>query len=281
MLNNLQTLEALALPIQKRMASPLEPAALEAFGLPQVSDPKPQPRSPLADFIYQVLDHITRDATDLGFVRTTSRVCRLHQHVTKNVTLINEYLDPDLMYEIKYLREAMEDDLKDRIVFFPEQSKVQFYGRPKLFGDATFDAFEHLRKDIIAAGNCYATDNHTACVFHLMRIIEQAVRMLARRFRVKVKRPLDYEDWKAIAKGLNIKLENLRNSTRGAKREKELAFYNDAADRCQFFKELWRDNVMHSRTNYEEHQATDIFFRVRGFVELLAARKRKRKIGTP
>ncbi len=54
----------------------------------------------------------------------------------------------ELSVELRALREALEDDLKRRIVFFPTQEQVNYYhhGEQKLFGDAVYDVFESARK---------------------------------------------------------------------------------------------------------------------------------------
>jgi hypothetical protein len=106
-----------------------------------------------------------------------------------------------------------------------------------------------------------------------MRIVEQAIRLLAKRLNVRgLKADLDYEDFKHIQTELRKKLEVLRNSRRGKRREREIDFYADLADRCQYFKEMWRDNVMHSRRNYGNDDAARILTRVRELLERMSER---------
>lgn len=106
-----------------------------------------------------------------------------------------------------------------------------------------------------------------------MRVAEQAIRILARKLRVRgLKTDLDYEDFKRIQTELNKKLTQLRNSRRGKKREREIEFYADVADRCQYFKEMWRDNVMHSRKSYDTGEAAGILTRVSELMQRLAER---------
>ncbi len=97
--------------------------------------------------------------------------------------------------------------------------------------------------------------------------------MLAKKLHVKGLKPdLEYEDFRHIQDEIAIKLRALRNSPRGKKREREIDYYADLADRCQYFKEMWRDNVMHSRRNYDRNQAASILTRVQEFTQRMAER---------
>jgi hypothetical protein len=221
--------------------------------------------SMLSQMIMRQLDILEAEAKELNLKRTHDRLDRIRGHLKSN-TKINEHTS----HEIRVLREALEDDLTELRIFIPSIEQAKYHYRPKLFGEKVYDAFPSARNDIMEAGNCYSTDNSTACVFHLMRVTEHALRELARKVRVKLKRPIDFEDWKNIAGAINDKLKKLRNSKRGPQRQAEIDFYADAADRCQYFKELWRDNIMHSRTNYDQLQALSVLNRLQEFMQKLA-----------
>ena len=52
--------------------------------------------------------------------------------------------------------------------------------------------------DIIEAGNCYALNRPTACVFHLMRVIPYGMAALTKLLKVKLPKPIDLLEWQAI-----------------------------------------------------------------------------------
>jgi len=216
------------------------------------------------------------DAREMGLPRTKARIERLQKSwMPGEPTSLSK---DEIAFEAKVLLQAFEDDLKDVSVFVPSPARAELYSESeesKMFGETVNKAFRSLRFDIREANNCYATDNYTACVFHLMRITEQALRLLAKKLRVQLKKQLDYADWIDIQKGINDKLKTVRSTPRGPKRDAEYEFYSDAADHCQHFKELWRDNVMHSRTRYDEPKAREIMTRVRGFLDSLALKIRE------
>jgi hypothetical protein len=59
-------------------------------------------------------------------------------------------------------------------LFYVPQDKLKFYNKTDLFGDEFKTKFPSANVEIIEAGNCFAFDRFTACVFHLMRAMEIA-----------------------------------------------------------------------------------------------------------
>jgi hypothetical protein len=49
--------------------------------------------------------------------------------------------------------------------------------------------------------------------------------------------------------------------------------YSDAADHCEFMKDIWRNNVSHTRKAYSDPEAVAVLQRVREFMEFLAVNR--------
>ena len=183
----------------------------------------------------------------------------------------------ELSVELRALREALEDDLKRRIVFFPTQEQVNYYhhGEQKLFGDAVYDVFESARNDIREAGNCYATDNFTACVFHLMRVAERGMRALAVHLKINKtgKHPREFAEWGRVCGALKKKVEQLQQRKgRSAHKSMLLQRYADAASQADYINEIWRKELAHTRrtTPYNQPEAMSVLVRVHEFMQSLA-----------
>ena len=56
----------------------------------------------------------------------------------------------------------------------------------QLFGDDVARAFPSSKGDIDEAGKCLALDRGTACVFHLMRILEIGLQLLAAKLGISL-----------------------------------------------------------------------------------------------
>jgi hypothetical protein len=280
----IRQLERLAEPIRPAATNPTLPTPLASppqLITPQpsapveVTEPATPPPPPFADYVSVQLNRVAALAQALKFKRTLSQLGHMAEYMQNRRTraAISAWRDERLPHDLRFLRQSFNDDLSEQPIYLPSASKGTWYAHEKPFGDTVYNAFPTLRQDLKDAGNCFATDNSTGCVFHLMRVVEQAFRILARKLRVSNLKPdLDYEDFKRIYSELNEKLKQLRNSKRGKKREAEINFYADVADRCQYFKEMWRDNVMHSRKTYESDQAAAILSRVQELMNRLAER---------
>ncbi len=148
--------------------------------------------------------------------------------------------------------------------------QAEYYRNPKLLGPKVFSAFESARLDISEAGNCYATDNFTACVFHLMRVTECGMRVLAKDLKINRvgKHPLLYAEWGRVCIALETKIKALQNKPgRGSRKSIGLKRYADAASQVHFINDIWRKDVSHTREPYNQPEALNAMTRVREFME--------------
>lgn len=177
----------------------------------------------------------------------------------------------DLAIEAKVLRELIKSALSNRLLLFipPHKAKVLFQDR--WFSVESYEAYPTARDDMMGARMCYAVDQNTASVFHSVRVAEHAMRSLAIKLKVKTKRPLEHEEWGKVLEALEKKLNALRASKRGAKRERQIRFFASAFRHLQFLNDLWRREVAHARNAapYSEHQALDALQHVRDLLNLL------------
>ncbi|HZL30917.1 MAG TPA: hypothetical protein VFC54_07645 [Pseudolabrys sp.] len=165
-----------------------------------------------------------------------------------------------------HLRDRVQDELQNEWYFQVDRAEAQFYGKKTLFGDHVATKFKDAAYDIENAGNCLALQQPTACVFHLMRSMEVALRSLGTRLHVKIG-PKD-----TIGKILNDitpKLNAMPDQTESQKRKKER--WAEARANLFHVKQAWRDNSMHGKQRYDRAHAYAIFMAVRTFMAHLAS----------
>jgi hypothetical protein len=177
------------------------------------------------------------------------------------------------------LEEFIHDALEERHFAYIEPSKAKFFEQDELFGNGVALSFPSTAADIKDAGNCLASGLDTAAVFHLMRIAERGLRILARDRRVKIKKTkLDYAEWQTVIDGITKKIEEMAKARRGPKKSEALEFYRGALGEFYAFKDAWRNHVMHSRERYDENQALSAFQHVSEFMKRLSTRLSEAKI---
>jgi hypothetical protein len=155
----------------------------------------------------------------------------------------------------------------------------KYFEQERLFGDAVYETFEKARQDIKDSGNCLAAGLSTACVFHLTRVAEFGLRHIAAKVGVKLKdkgkpQPIEYATWDKVITAIQIKIKDARQLPQGPQKIRRLAFFSDAAEQCSYIKDLWRNEVSHTRKRYNENEALRVMQRIRDFLQLLTGEPR-------
>ncbi len=165
-----------------------------------------------------------------------------------------------------------EKELKGKLFFYISSDRAVFWPtetQPHLFDETVADTFPDANQDIAAAGRCLALNEGTACVFHLMRVLEHGLRPIATHFSV----PFSLDSWHKVIKGIEDAIETLRNKRGLTEADRQdITFYSEAATQFRHFKDAWRNHVTHARTVYTPNEAESIFNHVKEFMQHQAAR---------
>jgi hypothetical protein len=180
--------------------------------------------------------------------------------------------------EIEGIRLSVIEELKGcKFAHIPMPS-VQYFERDALFGPDVDEAFPSVDTELKQAGTCIALDLHTAAVFHLMRAVELALRILARGLGVNKigSKDLEYCGLDpligAVDNAIQSELKVVNQGTGGNQRQKDSEYYGGLLSDVRFFGDDIRNPVSHSRKSYNPHSAEEAFDHVRGFLQRLATR---------
>jgi hypothetical protein len=169
----------------------------------------------------------------------------------------------DVRHHLHILREALEDELQTRLVFFmPAGRAIHYIGGQGLLGDEVIKRFPDLGTDIEEAGKCLGCGRSTAAVFHLMRVLEVGVQSFGATFNVA---STDQKNWQPILNEVNTALNAMPKSDPGRARFAELVTLLTAV------KFAWRNEVMHPKGVYTEEEAEEIFRATKSFMRKIAA----------
>ncbi len=156
----------------------------------------------------------------------------------------------------------METHLFMRV--FPD--RAEFYERDDLFGATVANNFTNAKRDIREAGSCYAADRNTACVMHLMRVLEVGLSVLAAQVGIS----FDRRNWENVINDIEAETRKINGPHAGADWKARQEFYSGAAKDFRYFKNAWRNHAMHYREHYEAPEAKSILDHVRAFMVQLA-----------
>lgn len=172
----------------------------------------------------------------------------------------------DLLEKHNSIHSRIEDELKGSHFLYVEPRDVPYFnGGPLLFGPEVAAKF-NLSEDIESAGKCLALGQPTACVFHLMRIMEAALHRLGKVLEVKFQPGT--QSWFQICNEAAKAAVNRPAKT--AKQKARNAALGAAASHLQTVRLAWRNEVMHPKATYTQEQASEVFAATRTFMTHLA-----------
>jgi hypothetical protein len=185
---------------------------------------------------------------------------------------------------LKPILDGIQNNLNSRAFMYIPAERAKYWQNFDILGEDFILGFPRAAVfEMLEIGYCFAAGRNTACVFHSIRVAEYGLRKLAKKLHVSVsdkdkKHPLEYADWDKVITAIRNKILEIRTLPRGPRKEKKLQFYSGLADQCEYMKDIWRNEIMHSRRRYNEAEALAVITRVRDFVEPLAKIDAKTKI---
>lgn len=179
--------------------------------------------------------------------------------------------------ELKVLRESIEADINQHLFVEIKPNKAQDvsdFESGKWLG--IICEFPSVQDDIHSAIECYALEQNTACVFHLMRVAEVGLRRLARRMNVSLpkKKSLEWAEWHAILKAMKDKTKKRARKKHGSAADVRLEFYRNALGEFYGFEDAYRNHVVRAHEKYDEYEAASLLVRVHGLMTRLALKRR-------
>lgn len=156
-------------------------------------------------------------------------------------------------------------ELEGRKYYGPLPDVADLYEQPELFGREVFTAFPSANDDIYEAGMCLALERSTACVMHLMRAHEVALKALAKAVGVT-----SQNDWGRYLSEIEKELDR-RTKAAGARTPDE-QFYAEAGANFDRLRRAYRNPTMHPDKSYSQGQAKDIMQATKAFMTHLATK---------
>jgi hypothetical protein len=187
-----------------------------------------------------------------------------------SIKRIKDCLSQDAQISFSGIKKSFEeldnriiDEMEARKFFSIEPSKQELLTND-LFGKQVAEAFPSAEQDIKHAGKCLAFEEWTASVFHSMRVLEIGLSVLAKDVGIT---KIDYRNWESLIHEVET---NIKTASGGDKVKEQ--FYSEAALQFRYFKNAWRNHVMHVRDTYDEQRAETIFGHVRECMVHLATK---------
>ena len=208
----------------------------------------------------------------LGFLEERCKEVGILKVSDEIAWIINDLPGCDMkraQYHIEHLSKRILSELKDPEFIYVPADKAIWYGKADLFGAKVSEKLLRVTEDISRAGDCYALGQNTACVFHLMRVMEHCVQRFGKKLKVEI--DTSRESWYQIMLHVNGKVGELPGGLKSTKAQNaKKQKYALAADRLDHVRLVWRNDVMHPKATYDDKEALEVLTSVKSFLTDLA-----------
>lgn len=181
--------------------------------------------------------------------------------------------DAVLEARLREIHKGLEANIENRKFMYVPAEQAKYWESPFLRGFLK-DFPEAATIELVETGNCYAAGRATACVFHCMRVAEYGLRKIARQVGVSLRdrgkpQPIEFATWDKVITAINNKIVSTRQLSLSARKNNRLQYYSDVADNATWIRDLWRNEISHSRKIYNLAEAEGVMDRVRDFLQLI------------
>jgi hypothetical protein len=166
------------------------------------------------------------------------------------------------------LKERLVDEMESMVFFSIEKNRQPLLVDKNPFGTEIADAFPSAIIDIEEAGKCLAFERATACVFHLMRVMEVGLRVFGDTLKLPAS---TNRTWDSILKKCDEECQK-PFAQKSSEWKSDEPFFAGATAMLHSVKDAWRNPTMHVEKVYTEEQAEEIWNAVRGFMRHLATK---------
>jgi len=187
-------------------------------------------------------------------------------------------ITPDMLGDaadakIDSIQSLLRKELEERLFFYVPKERAAFYDNEDLCGLSVAFKFPNAVHDIVEAGNCYALDRPTACVFHLMRVLPYGMEELAKKLGVNYATDITALDWNGIIQPLEKAIRAIQQSAqRSAEKMEDMKHYSEIVQHLYFCKDAWRNHISHGREPYDLPKAKSVLDHTSLIMNLLAER---------
>lgn len=160
---------------------------------------------------------------------------------------------------------AIQVRLGDDLFFRIAENQRPFYDK-LLLTPAAEIAFPSAVRDMQEAGRCFALDQFTACVLHLMRALEFPLGAMVKALKFTPSSP----NWEQVINECEREIRKISPLTNGPDWKQDEQFYSEAALHFRFVKNAWRNHAVHGRDTYDGRETREIMTHVRSFMDQLS-----------
>ena len=165
------------------------------------------------------------------------------------------------------LQQYIQDELEETQLWQVSREQLKYLAIDP-FKLAEQSKFAPAHRDIEEASKCLAFDRGTACVFHLMGVMDCGVRALGESLNDPNLNPRRNPTWETILRKCDNELREPLAKRCDEWRQDDM-FFSTATANLRAVKDAWRNPSLHVERDYTRSEAEDVWNAVRAFMRHL------------
>lgn len=171
------------------------------------------------------------------------------------------------------LRERIQDELEGKPIYYIPSHVDLLEEAVDSFGIDVAIVFHRAQYDIEESAKCLALRRSTACVFHLMRVLEVGITGVRKALGLPDPIKDAERNWGVILRNLRDEVDKRRKlPNKTPEQISQNQFFSEVIASLDAVRHAWRNATMHVERKYTEEEAEHIFNVVKGFMKNLASR---------
>lgn len=178
------------------------------------------------------------------------------------------YTYGQLAHTLQEMERRLNHELSRELFIHIPKAKATLYANPNIFGGQVLARFPSASFDIEEAAKCFALGRDTACVMHLMKVMEVALRAVGTAIGIP---DPSKANWQQVIDQVNQQIKQ-KASLKNPSWLSQESFFKEVTAHLYAVKNAWRNPVMHVENSYDEERAAEILSSVKGFTRHVATR---------
>ena len=175
----------------------------------------------------------------------------------------------DIGARFREIRDRIRDELSLCLLLHIPSENRTAYENADPFGTRVTANFGSAAYDTEEASKCLALDRSTACVMHLMRVLEAAIDAIALGVGVKITAVKSVVAWEQLLNMIRDAIQT-NNKTNAPPWIAARPFFESAYAYLHAVKDAWRNPAMHAEQKYTPDEAERIYTAIKNLMTHLS-----------
>ena len=173
---------------------------------------------------------------------------------------------------ISDVAKTVKRELSSRLLLSMPLAKINYYQPDEpLFGKDFSNNFQSASYELDEAAKCFALNRHTACVFHLMRIMEIGINAARKSLSIPDPVKPSERNWGKILQLFKVEIDARNKTPSKWVKSSNVDFFSEVYVSLDAVRNVWRNATMHVEKTYTEEEAERIYLAVKGFMKKMSS----------